>query len=87
MLLRFAASSSAICAAAWAMPILLSLTMFSGISGSALADAARPSSMMVKMMDKASYSRPLCGCADGQHRHRRPHHSAIGQHDHLCAAG
>jgi len=30
---------------------------------------------------------PLCGRADGQHSHRRPHHSAIGQHDHLCAGG
>jgi TRAP-type C4-dicarboxylate transport system permease large subunit len=37
---------------------VLSLTLFSGISGSALADAAGPGSMMVKMMDKAGYSRP-----------------------------
>jgi len=36
---------------------VLSLTLFSGISGSALADAAGPGSMMVKMMDKAGYSR------------------------------
>ena len=36
---------------------ILSLTLFSGISGSALADAAGPGSMMVKMMDKAGYSR------------------------------
>jgi len=31
---------------------VLSLTLFSGISGSALADAAGPGSMMVKMMEK-----------------------------------
>ncbi|MET0334569.1 MAG: TRAP transporter large permease [Rhizobacter sp.] len=36
---------------------VLSLTLFSGISGSALADAAGPGSMMVRMMDKAGYSR------------------------------
>ncbi len=36
---------------------ILSLTIFSGISGSALADAAGPGAMMVRMMDKAGYSR------------------------------
>ena len=36
---------------------VLSLTFFSGISGSALADAAGPGSMMIKMMDKAGYSK------------------------------
>lgn len=36
---------------------VLSLTIFSGISGSALADAAGPGSMMVRMMDKAGYDR------------------------------
>ena len=34
-----------------------SLTFFSGISGSALADAAGPGSMLIRMMDKAGYSR------------------------------
>lgn len=34
-----------------------SLTFFSGISGSALADAAGPGSMMIRMMDKAGYDR------------------------------
>jgi len=34
-----------------------SLTFFSGISGSALADAAGPGSMLIKMMDKAGYDR------------------------------
>jgi C4-dicarboxylate transporter, DctM subunit len=33
------------------------LTFFSGISGSALADAAGPGSMMIKMMDKAGYDK------------------------------
>ena len=36
---------------------ILSLTMFSGISGSALADAAGPGAMMVKMMNEAGYER------------------------------
>jgi C4-dicarboxylate transporter DctM subunit len=36
---------------------ILSLTLFSGISGSALADAAGPGSMMVKMMGDAGYER------------------------------
>ncbi len=37
---------------------VVSLTFFSGISGSALADAAGPGSMMIRMMDKAGYDRP-----------------------------
>jgi tripartite ATP-independent transporter DctM subunit len=37
---------------------VVSLTFFSGISGSALADAAGPGSMLIRMMDKAGYSRP-----------------------------
>ncbi|MDR7033723.1 TRAP transporter large permease [Mesorhizobium sp. BE184] len=36
---------------------ILSLTLFSGISGSALADAAGPGAMMIQMMDKAGYKR------------------------------
>lgn len=36
---------------------VVSLTFFSGISGSALADAAGPGSMLIKMMDKAGYAR------------------------------
>lgn len=35
-----------------------SSVLFSGISGSALADAAGPGAMMVKMMQKAGYDRP-----------------------------
>jgi tripartite ATP-independent transporter DctM subunit len=36
---------------------VVTLTFFSGISGSALADAAGPGSMLIKMMDKAGYGR------------------------------
>ncbi len=36
---------------------VLSLTFFSGISGSALADAAGPGAMMIRMMDRAGYSK------------------------------
>jgi tripartite ATP-independent transporter DctM subunit len=36
---------------------VVGLTFFSGISGSALADAAGPGSMMIKMMDKAGYDK------------------------------
>ena len=36
---------------------VVSLTFFSGISGSAPADAAGPGSMMIRMMDKAGYDR------------------------------
>jgi tripartite ATP-independent transporter DctM subunit len=36
---------------------VLSLTLFSGISGSALADAAGPGAMLVKMMERAGYDR------------------------------
>lgn len=35
-----------------------SSVLFAGISGSALADAAGPGAMMVKMMEKAGYDRP-----------------------------
>lgn len=36
---------------------VLSLTIFSGISGSALADAAGPGAMMMRMMEKEGYER------------------------------
>ncbi|CAN7378505.1 C4-dicarboxylate ABC transporter [Acidovorax sp. Leaf76] len=36
---------------------VVSLTFFSGISGSALADAAGPGSMLIRMMDRAGYDR------------------------------
>ena len=36
---------------------VVALTFFSGISGSALADAAGPGSMLIRMMDQAGYKR------------------------------
>src|SRR5574343_819381 len=57
VLLRFAAQFVGHLRGGLGYANVLSLTLFSGISGSALADAAGPGSMMVKMMDKADYSR------------------------------
>ncbi len=57
VLLRFAAQFVGHLRGGLGYANVLSLTLFSGISGSALADAAGPGSMMVKMMEKAGYSR------------------------------
>ncbi|QBK04804.1 TRAP transporter large permease [Hylemonella gracilis] len=57
VLLRFAAQFVGHLRGGLGYANVLSLTLFSGISGSALADAAGPGSMMVKMMDKAGYGR------------------------------
>ena len=57
VLLRFAAQFVGHLRGGLGYANVLSLTLFSGISGSALADAAGPGSMMVKMMDKAGYDR------------------------------
>ncbi len=40
---------------------VMSSAMFAGISGSALADAAGPGSMMIRMMEKGGYHRPYAG--------------------------
>jgi len=40
---------------------VVSSAMFAGISGSALADAAGPGTMMVRMMEKGGYDRPYAG--------------------------
>ncbi|MBU3034199.1 TRAP transporter large permease [Tritonibacter mobilis] len=40
---------------------VVSSAMFAGISGSALADAAGPGSMMIRMMEKGGYDRPYAG--------------------------
>ena len=40
---------------------VLSSAMFAGISGSALADAAGPGAMMIKMMEKGGYDKPYAG--------------------------
>jgi len=58
VLLRFAAQFVGHLRGGLGYANVLLLTLFSGISGSALADAAGPGSMMVRMMDKAGYSRP-----------------------------
>lgn len=57
VLLRFAAQFVGHLRGGLGYANVLSLSLFSGISGSALADAAGPGAMMVKMMDKAGYSR------------------------------
>jgi tripartite ATP-independent transporter DctM subunit len=57
VLLRFAAQFVGHLRGGLGHANVLSLTLFSGISGSALADAAGPGSMAVKMMEKAGYSR------------------------------
>ncbi len=40
---------------------VLTQTLFAGISGSALADAAGPGAMMVRMMERSGYSKPYAG--------------------------
>jgi tripartite ATP-independent transporter DctM subunit len=40
---------------------VLSCTIFSGISGSALADAAGPGAMMIRMMEKGGYDKAYAG--------------------------
>ncbi len=57
VLLRFAAQFVGHLRGGLGYANVVSLTLFSGISGSALADAAGPGAMMVKMMEKAGYSR------------------------------
>lgn len=57
VLLRFAAQFVGHVRGGLGHTNILTLTFFSGISGSALADAAGPGSMMIRMMDKAGYGR------------------------------
>lgn len=40
---------------------VVSSAMFAGISGSALADAAGPGSMMIRMMERGGYDKPYAG--------------------------
>src|SRR5699024_7287326 len=40
---------------------VISSTLFAGISGSALADAAGPGAMMIRMMEKGGYDRAYAG--------------------------
>ena len=57
VLLRFAAQFVGHLRGGLGYANVLSLTIFSGISGSALADAAGPGAMMIRMMEKAGYGR------------------------------
>ena len=64
MLLRFAAQFVGHMRGGLGYANVLSLTFFSGISGSALADAAGPGAMLIRMMGKAGYDRAYAGGAD-----------------------
>ncbi|MBN9427725.1 MAG: TRAP transporter large permease [Burkholderiales bacterium] len=57
VLLRFAAQFVGHLRGGLGYANVLSLTMFSGISGSAMADVAGPGAMMTRMMEKAGYDR------------------------------
>lgn len=57
VLLRFAAQFVGHRRGGLGQANVLGLTLFSGVSGSALADAAGPGAMMVRMMDQAGYGR------------------------------
>lgn len=61
MLLRFAAQFVGHLRGGLGYANVLTSTLFAGISGSALADAAGPGAMMVRMMDKAGYDRAYAG--------------------------
>jgi hypothetical protein len=61
--------------------------LFSGISGSALADAAGPGCDDGQDDAKGRLRPPLRGSPVGQRRHHGTHHPAVDQHDHLRAAG
>jgi TRAP-type mannitol/chloroaromatic compound transport system permease large subunit len=63
---------------------ILAITFFSGISGSALADAAGPGAIMIRMM-RATAIAPDTRGADGGRVDSRPDHPAVDQHDHLRA--
>ncbi|MGE0807033.1 MAG: TRAP transporter large permease [Burkholderiaceae bacterium] len=57
VLLRFAAQFVGHLRGGLGYANVLSLTLFSGISGSAMADVAGPGAMMTRMMEKAGYDR------------------------------
>jgi len=61
VLLRFAAQFFGRVRGGLGYANVLSSTLFAGISGSALADAAGPGAMMIKMMEKDGYSRAYAG--------------------------
>lgn len=61
MLLRFASQFVGHLRGGLGYANVLSSTLFAGISGSALADAAGPGAMMVRMMEKSGYSKAYAG--------------------------
>ncbi len=60
-LLRFAAQFVGHLRGGLGYAAVLMQTLFAGISGSALADAAGPGAMMVKMMERSGYTRAYAG--------------------------
>ena len=64
---------------------ILTLTFFSGISGSALADAAGPGAIIIRMMRRAGYPAEYAAALTASDRHRRADHSAVDHHDRLRA--
>lgn len=60
-LLRFAAQFVGHLRGGLGYANVISSTMFAGISGSALADAAGPGAMMIRMMEKGGYDRSYAG--------------------------
>ena len=61
MLLRFASQFVGHLRGGLGYANVLTSTLFAGISGSALADAAGPGAMMVRMMEKGGYDRAYAG--------------------------
>ena len=61
ILLRFAAQFVGHLRGGLGYANILSSTMFAGISGSALADAAGPGAMMIRMMERSGYDRSYAG--------------------------
>lgn len=61
ILLRFAAQFVGHLRGGLGYANIVSSTMFAGISGSALADAAGPGAMMIRMMERSGYDRSYAG--------------------------
>lgn len=61
MLLRFASQFVGHLRGGLGYANVLSSTLFAGISGSALADAAGPGAMMVRMMERSGYAKSYAG--------------------------
>ena len=66
---------------------VVSSTMFAGISGSALADAAGPGAMMIRMMEKDGYDKSYASALTASASVVGPIIPAIDHHDPLRNAG